>query len=526
MPLHNVVKPNTYYDSVSLMVLSSSLSGIPGIKNASIMMGTKHNQELMQRNRLYQPEATKASPNDLIFGIEYEDEESLREAQAYIEQFLNKKKDRASHSSDIVKSLDSALRVQPESTLALISVPGKYAKNEALKALERGLNVLLFSDNVSVEEEVLLKERALEKGLLMMGPDCGTAILNGTALGFANRVKRGNIGFVAAAGTGLQEVTVLVDRLGGGISQAIGTGGRDIKAAVGGRMMVKGIAMLEEDEATDVIVLISKPPSPEVLKKILAAIEESKKPVVACLLGGDYALMKKSKALPAQTLEDAAAFAVALAEAREPESTFFSTGLEEVRRMVLEETERMSPEQKYIRGLYSGGTLCYEGMLVLRETIGDVHSNVPLKEDLALTDVERSKEHTFLDMGEDYFTQGMPHPMIDPRLRIERIREEARDPEVAVILLDVVLGFGCHENPAEALLPAILAARETAEEQGRYLSFVASICGTEEDPQSRELQEELMREAGVVVMPSNAQAARLASLLTSKGEGLEKIMWE
>lgn len=524
MPLHNLVKENTYYDSVSLMVLSSNLTVIPGVKNAAVMMGTDHNKELMERNNLFHPESEKATPNDLIIGIDYENEKDLSEADKSIYEFFNKQTRSSDQAETNVRTFESAYKQQPQSNLAIISVPGRYAKNEASKALEKGLNVLLFSDNVSLKEEIELKQKALEKGLLMMGPDCGTTIINGTALGFANVVKRGNIGFVAAAGTGLQEATVLTDRLGGGVSQAIGTGGRDIKKQVGGMMMLKGIEMLQEDDSTDVIVLISKPPSSEVLKKVMQAVEHSKKKVVACLLGGDYSLMKDANVLPAETLEDAATFAVAIAEGNIPESTFFTQDINEIAEIVKVETAKMSSEQKYVRGLFSGGTLCYEGMLILRESVGDVYSNVALKENLELTDPEESKENTFLDMGEDYFTEGSPHPMIDTRQRVERIKREAKDKEVAVILLDVVLGYGCHENPAEVLVAAIKEAKIYAEQDGRYISFVASICGTDHDPQSRELQEEILQEGGVLVMPSNAQAARLASLLVSKGDGLDKIL--
>lgn len=524
MTLYNDIKEDAYYDSVSLMVLSSNLTAIPGVKNAAVMMGTTHNKELMEKIGLFNPDQQEATSNDLIIGVHYDDQTTLSEATSSISQFFDKKETSSSTATATAKSLETAHKLQPHSNLAIISVPGIYAKNEALKALNQGLHVLLFSDNVTIEEEIELKEKAIQKDLLMMGPDCGTVLLNGVALGFANEVKRGNIGIVAAAGTGLQEVSVIIDRLSGGVSQGIGTGGRDIKAEVGGLMMLKGLDMLEEDDQTEVIVIVSKSPAPEVMEKVIKKVEMSKKKIVACLLGGDTTLIKNGKIIPTVTLEDAASFAVALSEDRSPESTFFSKDMSEIKAIVDFEVAKMKPEQQYIRGLYSGGTLCYEAILILRETLGDVYSNVPLKEKLRLVDVLTSKEHTLLDMGEDYFTEGLPHPMIDPRHRVARIKEEAADEEVAVMILDVVLGYGAHENPAGVLAEAIQEAREIAAKDGHYISFVASICGTDYDIQNKEEQERFLKQAGVIVMPSNAQAVRMASLLAAKGEGLEKMM--
>src|SRR5690606_14776291 len=125
--------------------------------------------------------------------------------------------------------------------------PGVYAAFEAFRALENNLNVMMFSDNVTVEDEIKLKDLAVKKDLLMMGPDCGTAIINGVGLCFANKIKRGPIGLVAASGTGLQEVTVLIDQFGGGISQAIGVGGRDLSKDVMGRMTLHAINALNAD---------------------------------------------------------------------------------------------------------------------------------------------------------------------------------------------------------------------------------------------------------------------------------------
>lgn len=524
MLTYNEIRENTYFDSVTLMVISSKISEIEGIKNAAVMMGTDHNKDLMKNSNLLLPQNENVGTSDLIIGILAEKQEAIDLALKFIEDSFNNKKVTADSGEIRVKTLDSAVKRVPGLNFAVISVPGRYAKNEAMKALENNLNVLLFSDNVTVGEENELKDKALKKGLLMMGPDCGTAIINGTALGFANSVKRGSIGLVAAAGTGLQEVCCIIDKLGGGISQALGTGGRDLKDEVGGKMMLFGLDALANDDDTDVIVLISKPPAPTVMEKVLDKVRSIDKPIVSCFLGGDMSLAKKSGAIPASTLEDAAIAALALTKSAGIENKFFSIGDEEVKKIVIDEVSKFKDSQKYIRALYTGGTLCYEGMLIMRDAMEDVYSNVAIKKELLLENPEVSIKNTFIDMGEDYFTNGLPHPMIDTRLRVERIKKEAMDEETAVILLDVVLGYGSNEDPVGAIVPAIKVAREGASHDGRHISFIASICGTETDPQDYEEQLSKLKEAGVIVMPSNAQAARLASLIITKGKHLDELL--
>lgn len=523
MFVKNVVKQNCYYDSVTLMMISSKLTSMEGIKNAAVMMGTDFNKSLMINSGLLLPEHKDVSPNDMVIGIMAEDEASAETALKAVEEHLTNKKTSGGSDDLKLKTMDAAIRRLGDANFAIISVPGKYAKNEAMKALDNNLHVLLFSDNVTIEEELELKEKAVRNGLLMMGPDCGTAIINGIALGFANVVNCGNIGIVAAAGTGLQEVTTIVSRLGGGISQALGTGGRDLKEQIGGKMMLMGLEALSEDNNTKVIVLISKPPSAVVIKEILEKVNSIDKHVVICFLGGDPFFMKDSGAIPAQTLEDAAVIAVRLSQDLQAENLFFTMPKVEVRAIARNEIVKLKPEQKYIRGLYSGGTLCHEGMLILRDIIGDIYSNVPLKSNLSLENIQISKEHTFIDMGDDLFTDGRPHPIIDPRLRVERIKQVGSDPETAVILLDVVLGYGANEDPAGALVPAVLEAKQKAVSENRYVSVVASVCGMEHDPQIREHQEEKLREARIIVMPSNAQASRMAALIVTRGKYIDEM---
>jgi succinyl-CoA synthetase alpha subunit len=409
------------------------------------------------------------------------------------------------------RSIQMALGGTGPANMALISTPGEYAAGEAMKALQLGLNVMLFSDNVPEEEELRLKRVASRRNLIVMGPDCGTAIINGVPLAFANVVKRGPIGAVGASGTGLQQVTVLVDRLGLGVSQAIGTGGRDLHSKIGGISMSKGLRDLATDPATRVIVLISKPPAAEVAERILSEARKAGKPVVVNFLGADPRKISGGGVHGARTLEDAARAAVDIARGELPRQSYGDLP------PPLVGLPPLGPGQRYIRGLYSGGTFCYEAALLLDERLADVYSNTPVRPQGALEDLWRSHHHTLIDLGDDVFTRGRPHPMIDFRLRNERIAKEAEDPETAVILLDVVLGYGAHPDPAAALAPAIAEARKIAARGKRGLAFVASVCGTSADPQNLERQEAALTAAGVLLAQSNAGAARLAAALVGAG---------
>ena len=374
---------------------------------------------------------------------------------------------------------------------------------------------MIFSDNVPVEEEMALKQLAKETGRLLMGPDCGTAIVNGIPLGFANVVARGDIGVIAASGTGLQQVTCLVDKLGCGISQAFGTGGRDLSAAVGGLTMLKGLKILASEENTRVITLISKPPAPRVAKKILSAAANCGKPVVVNFLGAKAELPQQGNIFQVETLEQAAHMAVALSSGMETTNEALPRHCvegPEIARIVA----NLSETQKFVRGLYSGGTFCYEALLLLEHDIGPVNSLSPQKSKQKLKDIWSSTGNTVLDLGDDLFTRGRPHPMIDHRLRHDRILQEARDGETAVILLDVVIGYGSHGNPADEVAVSIAAARETEKRGGVAPIFVTFVCGAKGDPQNLARQEEILRNAGAIVVESNAQAVRLASDILSR----------
>jgi succinyl-CoA synthetase alpha subunit len=502
---------NLYRDSVALMQLSAKLGALAGVRQASAIMATAGNLALLREAGLALGDVA-AGPDDLLIALEGE-EEALEAALDTAEAELTRVPAAAQEGRfrrTPPRSLEMGLSELPTANLALISTPGEYAAAEAMKALRLGLNVMLFSDNVALEDEIALKRYARAHDLLVMGPDCGTAIIGGVPLGFANVVRRGDIGAIAASGTGLQQVTCLIDRWGKGISQAIGTGGHDLHASVGGITMLQGLDALAADPATRVIVLISKPPHPNVAQRVLDAAARSGKPIVVNFLGADPDAARRANIHPVRTLEDAARLAVALASGGGDAQTGAAPS------EVAVGVARLAPGQKYIRGLYSGGTFCYEALLLLRETLGGIASNTPLEPERMLADVWRSEGHTVIDLGDDAFTRGRPHPMIDQTLRRERILQEAADPEVAVILLDVVLGYGAHPDPAPELAAALAQARALAAAAGRQLAFVASVCGTAGDPQGLARQEGALREAGVLLAESNAQAVRLATAIAAR----------
>jgi len=512
-----IVKKATYRDSISLMKISNTVAKLPGITQAAVVMGTELNRRVLSEAGFADAAIGRAASDDMIVAIEAKDSTSMESSLKEVEGLLSPS-ERPSGEKAPPASLGDALEQLPGANLAVISVPGQFAKREAMQALARGLNVFLFSSNVSLEEELELKRRAKDKGLLMMGPDCGTSIINHKVLGFGNVVREGTIGLVSASGTGLQEVTTLIHKAGLGISQAIGTGGGDLSEQVGGIAMIRAIELLEADRQTGVIVLISKPPSPSTMAKVLEVARRCRKPVLVNFLGGDVSPSQLGKLTSANTLDDAARVACELAGGKR------GVGAELIPRMAvsiaLEENKELAKTQRYIRGLFAGGTLCYESQSILQPLLGDVYSNAPIRSQNKILGDAPSKKHTCIDMGAEEFVEGRAHPMMDFSLRNMRILQEARDPETAVILIDVELGYGSNADPAGQLVPTIQKAKRLAEDASRSLPFAASVVGTEGDFQGLARQEKALSNAGVLIMPSNATATRLAALIAS-GRGVE-----
>jgi FdrA protein len=514
MSVKVVIKQNTYFDSVSLMSLSTKANQIEGVEQAFVAMGTEMNKEVIRNIGLNTPELEEAKTSDLMIVVKAETKELCENAYVRIEELFANRNSAKGKSDIKYSTIASAAQSIPEANLAIISVNGAYAAREAKKALENDLNVMMFSDNVSIEDEIELKKFAHEKGLLMMGPDCGTAIINNVGLCFANAVRKGDIGIVGASGTGSQEMSVRIHDFGGGISQLIGTGGRDLSEEVGGIMMLDAMRALEEDEGTKVIVLVSKPPAPSVEEKVLAQIKQCEKPVVVWFIGGNEEKVTEAGGHFAKMSKEAALKAVLLAGADESKINKKALNIP----LIEEVRTKLTSEQKYIRGLFCGGTLCDEAMYAAMEKFDNVYSNIQKNPDYRLTDINVSKEHTFIDFGDDEFTQGKPHPMIDPSTRIERFKQEAKDPSVGVIVMDFELGFGSHEDPVGVMLPAIIEAKQAAEKEGRHLEILGYVLGTDLDPQNFEEQVNKLIAAGVTHASSSQNAGLLAREFVVKGE--------
>ena len=512
--------PNLYKDSVSLMTVSAQVTSIPGIETASVVMASATNVENLTGAGLG---TFEVRPNDLVVAVSGT-EEACAEAIALADKLLSASPEDSGEEAGTAApttSIQMAVDKDPALNLALISVPGDYAAAEAMKALRLGLDVMIFSDNVTPESELALKEYARDADLMVMGPDCGTSIVNGIPLGFANVVRRGAIGVVGASGTGTQEVTVRVHQNGAGISQALGTGGHDLADLIGGISMLHGLAALDADPATSVIVLVSKPPSPDVAADVLAAAEASDKPVVVIFLGADPASITRNGVYGAAYLAQAADMAVALARGEQPSSQEIAVS-NDMRRTLRDLARAMAPSQRYVRGIFSGGTFCFEAQLVHRSFGIGAYSNTPVKGNTALSDIRKSQENTIVDMGDDEFTQGRPHPMIDPSQKDHRIRVEVADPTTAVVLFDVVLGYGSADDPSAELISIIGTSKAKARSEGRTVAFIGYVCGTDSDPQDRAKIVAGLKAAGVLVASSNAEAAVWSAMLIAEREGAGK----
>lgn len=481
------IRAGAYYDSVVLMQLQRGLLGVPGVLDAGVVMATPANRDLLAANDLL-PESITANPDDLLIVVKADDDSSAAYAISKVDELLTRRKPSSVSQDFRPRSLSGAVKQLPEANWVLISVPGRYAAGVAREALDLGKHVFLYSDNVSLEDEIALKRTARDKGLLVMGPDCGTAIINGVGLGFANHVRRGSIGVVGASGTGTQAVTAEIHNLGAGISHAIGTGGRDLKSDVGAITADQALDLLTRDPETKVIALISKPPAPDVATQLISTAQDAGKPVVVYFIGYPPPGRKIGNLYFAVSLSEAAEIAVGLVN--QPADVIKSSPM----------------SGRYLRGLFSGGTLAYETLLGLQSFLSPIYSNSPITNNQLLKDPLHSEAHTIIDLGDEFFMVGRLHPMIDNDLRIRRMRQEAADPEVGMILLDVVLGEGSHADPSSELAPVI------KEVHNKKIEVVAIVIGTDDDPQNLEFQVERLEEAGALVFRTAAEAVEYISL--------------
>lgn len=482
---HVEVRPGAYADSVTLLQVSKDVAAVPGVKNAQVAMATPLNLDVLASMGFEIPATT---PNDMVVALEVTEDGDLAAGLAAVEAALGRKT-RSTGSAELEphRTTGAAL-ADSDADLALVSVPGEHAFVEAMDALDLGRDVMVFSDNVPVAQEVLLKERAAERGLLVMGPDCGTAVVGGVGLGFANSTRPGPVGIVAASGTGCQQLMCLLDAAGVGVTAALGVGGRDLSGEVGGLSTREAMRRLDDDPSVELILVVSKPPAEGVAAELERHASSLSTRVRFALLGeGQPDLTEAAE----QTLE--------ALDIPRPQWPTWGAG------------SALAATAGQLRGLFVGGTLCKEALLLASAALGPVRSNIPLSPDLALGQDLATDGHSMVDFGDDALTAGRAHPMIDPTLRLEHLAAAAVDPDTAVVLLDVVLGHGAEPDPAGSLAPALREARQRA---GRDLPVVVACVGTEEDPQQLSRQATALADAGAEVFLSNAQATRRAIELT------------
>ncbi|OUP64605.1 hypothetical protein B5F13_07715 [Drancourtella sp. An177] len=495
--LKTVVKKGSYHDSVVLMLLTNQISTIEGVKKVSIMMATPANKDIFKQSGLDTEELMASTANDMVVVADIDDDSLLDTIMKEIDEFFKKQSasSEGKKGAESVKSWDKALKKLPDANLAVISIPGAYAALEADRALDEGMNVFMFSDNVTIEDEKKLKEKAHEKGLAVMGPDCGTGIIQGVPVAFTNSVTPGAIGIIGASGTGIQELTTIIDRLGEGVKNAIGTGGRDLSTEVGGITMMDMIDAMEDDDTVKVLIVISKPPAKEVREKISARLSVCKKPVITLFLG-EKPEYHEENFYHTYTLDEAARLAVSLVRGTKAEEGEVHTDRSEF---------YPADAKKTIKAYYSGGTLAGEAAMLIKDAL-----KLAIPPEKAEGFMLKTDGHIVVDLGDDVYTQGKPHPMIDPAKRIECMQEAVDDESTGVILFDIMLGYGSHEDMAGALLPTIKELQKKAEAEGRKVFFVSTVCGTRRDYQGYDEAVNKLKEAGVIVCETNKLAVRTA----------------
>jgi len=468
-------------------------------------MGTPANKDIFANSNFYTEKLDEAGPNDICIVIDSEEESIVPKVVEEVDKFL---KDQSVQSKrdkiPVSMSWDRSMSKLPDANLALISISGEYAAEEANNGLDRGLNIFIFSDNVSIEEEKKLKEKARDKNLLVMGPDCGTGIIQGVPLAFANVIDKGNIGIIGASGTGIQEVSSIISRKGAGISHAIGIGGRDLSSEIGGITAISALELLSNDIDTEVIVFISKPPAEEVRDKIIDIFKTIDKPIVAIFIG-EKPLKSEENIYYVWTLEEAAIKAIELSKRL-------------VQRLVPNiDILVKSNKQKGIKGLYSGGTLAAEAAMIIEDRLNIQHQK---NHDKGI--MLKYNEHLIVDLGDDEYTKGKPHPMMDPTIRLEMMKNICKEEDTAVVLLDFVIGYGGHEDIVGEFIPVIKEIKKGLEEKQGEIVFIASVTGTMADPQIYHDQVSKLESSGVIVMESNAQGAILATEIIKYINGNDK----
>jgi len=512
----NITKKNFFKDSVQMMQLSQQLKDEQGVVDAAIVMGTDLNKNTLKNMNLLTEDGATATENDTLISISCQDQNSLNNAIQKAEQLLTSSSVKTKNE---FASLASALDAFSDATIASLSIPGQFVKEVATELIKKQLHLFVFSDHVPLEDEIYLKNLALENNVLFMGPEAGTSILNGTVFGFGNRVRKGSVGIIGASGTGIQESSTMIDLFGEGISHGIGVGGRDLRNDIGGMMTLKAMEVFENDPNTKAVLLVSKPVEDDVRNKIINKINSfSKKNYVLCLVGDnenreDSARIKFSKSIQTSVLKILKSL----------DDNIYKKIMNVIRIQVNESinlaeslSKDLNGEQKFVRGFFAGGTLCYESKIILEQMIGKVYSNLRSDDEYSVKGNVPSKENTLIDFGEEEFTSARPHPIIDPLLRKNRILEDANDPNVGVIIIDIICGINAAKSTISFHAETIKKAIQTAKEQGRKLSVFAYICGTEKDVSENELK--LLTDSGAKLFTSNALMSFAAALVVNKSD--------
>jgi FdrA protein len=499
-----------------MMLLSQELKEEEGVIDAAMVMGTELNKDTLLRCGLLTSDGADAGESDILISLTCKDEPSLASAIERAESLLVQKP--TPTKGDYYSTVEDALSSFTGANLAALSIPGKQVKSLAARLIDRGLHVFLFSDHVPLEDEIAMKRLATQRKVLFMGPEAGTSIINGTVIGFGNRIRPGNVGIIGASGTGIQESTTLLHSCGSGITHAIGVGGRDMKKQVGGLMTLQAVAAFEEDPRTQTVLIVSKPVERAVREKIVNAIKTlSKKNYVLCLIGDkeqlhdtpqiQFARSIQSAVLKALKAFDKVKYKAALQKCKpDAESTVaFARSL----------SSSLPSRQRYIRGLFAGGTLCYESLAILEDIVGRIHSNLTPEMEYHVDGNKKSgRYHSLVDFGDEEFTAARPHPIIDPSIRLSRLLEEASDPSVAVIIMDIIAGYSVADRNIEQHAEAIAKAIALAGKQNRTLSVFTYLCGTEDDVSKSELQ--TLRNSGAQVFTSNALMSIAAGMMVKK----------
>lgn len=533
---HIEVRKGAYADSVALLQVSRDVAATDGVQAAQVAMATPLNLDILETMGFEIPET---SVDDMIISLRVDSRDQIASAIAAVDTALasTSRRPAGDREQTIVPRTTASAMIGSDTTLALVSVPGPHAAVEAMDALGLSKDVMIFSDNVPVEQEIAMKKIAEVRGLLVMGPDCGTALIGGVGFGFANTVRSGSLGLVAASGTGCQQLMCLFDHAGVGVSAALGVGGRDLTESVGGLATKQALRRLDEDPSTEFIVVVSKPPAKSVVDDILEFADGLSTPVEFAILGAglpdltattESVLVRLGHPVPVWPSWGATAggasktfvaglFGVATPGKKSKLAATAESFLSGLGHIVPAVSDWMAPAKGasdgFLRGLFAGGTLCDESMLIASESLGPIYSNIPVDPAYALDSRMSAKAHLMIDFGDDSLTVGRAHPMIDPTLRLEYLARTVADPETSVVLMDVVLGHGSEADPGASLAPAIRNAIDVARGSGRDLSVVVACVGTEADTQNLTRQATSLAASGAEVFLSNAQAARRAVAL-------------